>query len=256
MNNTPSSSSSSTPSFPKKRFLKIRSKAFILPSLVTVIGLFFGFIATIFAFNEDYKKAAICILFSVIFDACDGRVARRLNVASEFGKELDSLSDLIAFGIAPAVILYTWGFSSMADEFGIIIAFLYLACGALRLARFNVGAPTNVVPKGYFQGLPIPGAAGIIVILCYLYPQPITNINYAIALMVISIIVSLVMISSIPYPSAKNLQLRNINKALLFLAFSLLIAFIYYSPEITLALIFLCYGFSGILLKAYRAVVS
>jgi CDP-diacylglycerol--serine O-phosphatidyltransferase len=236
----------------KLRFNKIKSKAFVLPSLITVISLFFGFVATLNAFNGEYEIAATFILFSVIADAFDGRVARRLNVTSDFGKELDSLSDLIAFGMAPAIILYTWGFHSMADEFGIVVAFIYLACGTMRLARFNVGASSAAnVPKNYFQGLPIPGGAGIIVILCFIYPEPIINEQYASALIALSLLVSALMVSSIPYPSAKNFNLKQINIGLFFLALALVIAFLYYNLKVSLALGFLGYGLSGIVLKVY-----
>ncbi|MDR2338019.1 MAG: CDP-diacylglycerol--serine O-phosphatidyltransferase [Deltaproteobacteria bacterium] len=240
----------------KPRFNRIKSKAFVLPSLITVISLFFGFVATINAFNSEYEIAATFILFSVIADACDGRVARRLNVTSDFGKELDSLSDLIAFGMAPAIILYTWGFYSMANEFGIVVAFIYLACGAMRLARFNVGASSANIPKNYFQGLPIPGGAGIIAILCFIYPEPIINEQYASGLIVLSILVSALMVSSIPYPSAKNFNFKEVNKGVIFITLALVIAFLYYNPKVTLALGFLGYGLSGIILSSYNLILK
>ena len=232
-----------------KRFSRIKSKAFILPSLITALSLLFGFLATLSAFKYSFKAAALFIFLSVIADNLDGMTARKLHATSKFGEILDSLSDLIAFGMAPAVMIYTWGLQNIADEFGIIIAFTFLACGAVRLARFNANLitpnPIPVVPKNWFQGLPIPGAAGTIVTLCYIHPEPITNSIQVAVLMVISILLSGLMVSSVPYPSDKNFDFKHANRGFIFLAFCLTLAFICYSPKTTLAIGFISYSASG-----------
>ena len=237
-----------------KRFLRIKSKAFILPSLITALSLLFGFLATLSAFDQSFEAAALFIFLSVVADNLDGMAARKLHATSEFGKNLDSLSDLIAFGMAPAVMLYTWGLQCGADQFGkygVIIAFIYLACGAMRLARFNSGVSNPNIPKNWFQGLPIPGAAGIIVTLCYINPAPITDITHSAALVVVSLLLSWLMVSSIPYPSDKNFSFKQAHRGGIFFVFCLTLAFIYYSPKVTLAIGFISYGVSGLVLKLW-----
>jgi CDP-diacylglycerol--serine O-phosphatidyltransferase len=232
-----------------KRFLRIKSKAFILPSIITALSLLFGFLAILAAFAASFKSAAVFIFLSVIADNLDGMTARKLHATSEFGKNLDSLSDLIAFGMAPAVMIYTWGLHNIADEFGMIIAFTYLACGAVRLARFNTGVTNLNIPKNWFQGLPIPGAAGTIVTLCYIHPEPITSSVQVVVLIIICLVLSWLMVSSIPYPSDKNFNFRQANVGFIFLAFCLTLAFICYTPKIALAIGFIGYGLSGPILK-------
>ena len=132
-----------------------------IPSLLTVGNLFLGVIAIILVFNEKPDTAAMMVLIAMLLDGVDGRVARALNVQSEFGKELDSLSDVISFGVAPAFIMYVVAFQELNPAFAWIVTALFPICGALRLARFNVisSAP------GYFIGLPIPAAGGVLATL-------------------------------------------------------------------------------------------
>lgn len=136
----------------------------LLPNLLTTGGLFFGFYAVIAALTGQYERGAMAIVVAGIFDGLDGRVARALGAVSAFGKEYDSLADFLSFGIAPAVLIYQWSLTPF-HRVGWAAAFLYTVCGALRLARFNVqqyAGQDERVSKRYFQGLPIPAAAGIL----------------------------------------------------------------------------------------------
>src|ERR1700733_9449296 len=132
---------------------------YVLPNLFTTGNMFFGFLSMIQSLEGHFVIAAYCIVAAAVFDTLDGRVARMTHATSKFGMEYDSLSDLVSFGVAPAILLYLWALKPF-DRIGWLASFMYMACGALRLARFNVQAQS--VEKKYFQGLPIPMAAGIV----------------------------------------------------------------------------------------------
>lgn len=168
-----------------------------IPSMFTIGNLFLGIIAILFVFNEAFDLAAIMVIIAMLMDGLDGRVARALNVQSEFGKELDSLSDVISFGVAPALIAYVVAFQEIAPEVaGWLITALFPTCGALRLARFNV---VNHF-QGHFIGLPIPAAGGILCALALFHDNvPIS------VLIVVTIVLSGLMVSNVKYPSFKKL---------------------------------------------------
>ena len=144
--------------------------AYIFPSLLTTGGMFFGFYAIMAALDGQYERGALAILAAGIFDGLDGRVARAMNATSAFGKEYDSLADFLSFGIAPAVLIHQWALEPF-NRVGWAGAFLYAVCGALRLARFNVQhhAQSEQVSNRYFQGLPIPAAAGVVASIVLFY---------------------------------------------------------------------------------------
>lgn len=166
-----------------------------IPSLLTVGNLFLGVIAIILVFNEKPDTAAMMVLIAMLLDGVDGRVARALNVQSEFGKELDSLSDVISFGVAPAFIMYVVAFQDLNPALAWIITALFPICGALRLARFNVisSAP------GYFIGLPIPAAGGVLATLALF-----KNDIYVSVLLTSTLVLALLMVSTIKYPNFKK----------------------------------------------------
>ncbi|MDP5276853.1 CDP-diacylglycerol--serine O-phosphatidyltransferase [Chengkuizengella axinellae] len=166
-----------------------------LPSVFTVANLFIGITSIIFVFNNQPDIAALLVIVAMLTDGIDGRVARALNVQSEFGKELDSLSDVISFGVAPAFLMYVVAFQEMS-AIGWIVTAIFPICGALRLARFNV--VTNDV-KGYFIGLPIPAAGGILSSMALFHD----GIHLSV-LVLVTIILSLLMVSNIKYPSLKS----------------------------------------------------
>ena len=139
---------------------KRRKGIYILPNLFTLAALFGGFYAIVMAMNGRYDLAAVGIFCAMVLDSLDGRVARMTNTQSAFGEQMDSLSDMVSFGAAPALIAYEWALRDLG-RWGWFAAFVYCACAALRLARFNVN--TGVVDKRYFQGLPSPAAAALLV---------------------------------------------------------------------------------------------
>ncbi|MFT5453115.1 MAG: CDP-diacylglycerol--serine O-phosphatidyltransferase, partial [Enterobacterales bacterium] len=142
---------------------KIKGKKgiYLLPNLFTTFGIFFGFYGIISSMSGNYSDAGFAIFVAMLMDSFDGRVARMTNTTSAFGAEYDSLADMVSFGVAPALIAYNWGALEQLGKFGWLAVFVYVVCGALRLARFNVMPET--IDKKYFQGLPIPAAAGVVV---------------------------------------------------------------------------------------------
>ncbi|MFC0212850.1 CDP-diacylglycerol--serine O-phosphatidyltransferase [Paenibacillus chartarius] len=166
-----------------------------LPSMFTVGNLFLGVLAIIFVFNGNYEGAAIMVIIAMLLDSLDGRVARALNAQSEFGKELDSLSDVISFGVAPAFIMYVAAFTGINSALAWIITAIFPICGALRLARFNVIAGT----PGYFIGLPIPAAGGVLCTLALFHEQLHVSV-----LLLSTVLLSFLMVSTIKYPSFKK----------------------------------------------------
>ncbi|WP_019635735.1 CDP-diacylglycerol--serine O-phosphatidyltransferase [Paenibacillus fonticola] len=201
-----------------------------LPNVCTLGNLFLGMLSIIFAFEGKYSMAAIMVIVAMLLDGLDGRVARALNAQSEFGKELDSLSDVISFGVAPAILMYTIAFSSIQPGLAWAITAIFPMCGALRLARFNVrkGVP------GYFIGLPIPAAGGVIATLS-LFHKNITAPYFIFGI----ILVSYLMVSSVKYPNFKKIGLpkKGVMLAPLVVIFAVTIAVVF--PEELSKLIFI-----------------
>lgn len=166
-----------------------------IPSLFTIGNLFLGIIAIILVFNERPELAAMMVIVAMLLDGVDGRVARALNAQSDFGKELDSLSDVISFGVAPAFIMYVVAFQELNPAAAWIVTAIFPICGALRLARFNVIAGT----PGYFIGLPIPAAGGVASTLALFYKE-----IPAAVLLGSMIVLSFLMVSNIKYPNFKK----------------------------------------------------
>lgn len=188
-----------------------RRGIYILPNLFTTLSLFFGFYSVLASVAGRFDHAAWFIIFSAVCDGLDGTVARMTNTTSQFGVEYDSLCDLVAFGVAPAVMAFYWAlspanltlFAPYHFRLGPAVSFIFLACGALRLARFNVFS--GVRDPGFFQGLPIPGGAMILaaaVLWHYRYGAPLTP--YGPAILVLVLVLAFLMVSSIDYFSHKN----------------------------------------------------
>ena len=192
----------------KKMRPPLRKGVYLLPNLFTTGGLLCGFYAIIATIRGDFRVAATAVLIALIFDALDGRIARMTKTSSQFGAEYDSLSDLVAFGIAPGVLAYRWALEPWG-AWGWLAAALYVVCGALRLARFNV--QTAVVEKDSFVGLPIPAAAAGIATTIWLYyflGGEGTTSKHLTLLLLVSVLAGL-MISTIRYASFKDLNLRD-----------------------------------------------
>jgi CDP-diacylglycerol---serine O-phosphatidyltransferase len=206
-----------------------------LPNFITTMSLFCGFYSIMFSLKADFHKAAIFILIAGFIDGLDGRVARMTNTTSEFGKQYDSLSDLVAFGVAPAMMVYLWQLNAFG-RLGFIATFLFVACGALRLARFNVdtsGSMTN------FTGLPIPVAAAGVT-CTYLLSEEIaqmmgpTTILAPVVILMGVYILSFLMVSNIPYPSFKHVNYIKAHPFQLLVAGVLLLVVVALKPEIML----------------------
>lgn len=166
-----------------------------VPNMFTIGNLFLGVLAIILVFNGKPELAAIMVIVAMLCDGLDGRVARALNAQSEFGKELDSLSDVISFGVAPAFIMYVVGFQNLNSATAWIVTAVFPICGALRLARFNVVSGT----PGYFIGLPIPAAGGVLCTLALFSKE----LNVVI-LVLSTLLLSYLMVSTVKYPNFKK----------------------------------------------------
>jgi len=220
----------------------------LLPSIITTFALFAGFYSIVASINGDFTLAAISIMVAMLWDTLDGRVARLTNTQSAFGAEYDSLSDLVSFGVAPALLVYEWSLSDLG-RFGWLAAFIYLACAALRLARFNT--QVGATDKRYFQGLPSPASAGVIASMIWLkfwnfeyFDIGVVSLSYYIGV-VITILCGLLMVSNVRYFSFKEFD--STDKAsfrfLLLIVLSLIV--LLYKPNIVLFSAFFIYMLSG-----------
>ena len=224
-----------------------RRGIYLLPNLFTIAGLFAGFYAIVSAMEGYFSNAAISIFIAMIMDFFDGRVARLTNTQSAFGAELDSLSDMVSFGVAPALVVYSWSLESLG-KLGWLAAFVFAAAGALRLARFN----TQVMDKRYFQGLPIPAAAGILASMVWLsvdsgIPGEVVDMTAA----VLSILAAILMVSNVRYYSFKEIDLKGRVPFVAILLVVLVFVGISLDPPKILFLIFFCYGISGPILTLW-----
>jgi len=183
----------------------LKKGAAILPSLFTIGNLFLGFSAIIFALRLDFETASQLIVVAVIFDMLDGRIARLTGTTSEFGAQLDSLSDIVSFGVAPAVIAYQWGLATLHRSF--LAAFFFVMCAAIRLARFNV--QRKVVDGRYFVGLPSPAAAGFVISIVYFQPAPLSDRWGAFFTMTLLVVGAFLMVSTLRYWSFKTFDLKS-----------------------------------------------
>ncbi|MCU7939109.1 MAG: CDP-diacylglycerol--serine O-phosphatidyltransferase [gamma proteobacterium symbiont of Bathyaustriella thionipta] len=217
---------------------------YLLPNLLTTSALFGGFYAVIAAMSGHFEGAALAIFIAMILDGLDGRVARMTNTQSDFGAEYDSLSDMISFGIAPALIMYTWSLSSLG-KIGWIASFIYVVGAALRLARFNT--QIGSADKRYFQGLASPAAAGFVVGFVWLCAENDISgqsLNYLVLLFTVG--AGLLMVSNVKYRSFKDLDLKNKVPFVTMLVMVLIFITIVYQPPFILFSIFALYTFSGL----------
>jgi CDP-diacylglycerol--serine O-phosphatidyltransferase len=221
----------------------MRRGIYILPNLFTTGNLFCGFWAIISVFQERFFYAAIAILLAAVFDVLDGKVARLSGATSKFGIQYDSLADLVSFGIAPALLAFSWALREYG-KFGWLAAFLFVACGALRLARFNVQTSSGEVK--YFKGLPIPAAASMIALTILLYHRLIeTGWVKDIVILVMIYVLAFLMVSTIRYLSFKELNLAKRKPFSIFIFVVLTMIVIVMEPTIVLFGFVLFYIFSG-----------
>ena len=235
------------------RVLRPRRKphrsVYLLPSAFTVANMFAGFYAVIATLNGHYHSAAVAIGIAVVLDGLDGRIARMANVTSDFGVQLDSLVDVISFGIAPAVLIYSWGLAEFGN-FARFSAFVFLTCGAMRLARFNL----QVQELKHFAGLPIPAGAGLIAATVHYFVEPPQAYLFRACLVGITYGVALLMISTIRYPSLKQLNLKRGRSHLNVLILALLVAGVIWYSQVVLITLAGAYVCSGLLARIFQFV--
>jgi len=262
------------PTFPMRRkddpSRRQRKGMYILPSLFTTANLAFGYYAILQVIHGTvtepwhFDNAAKAIGFAVLFDGLDGRIARMTRTSSDFGRELDSLADVITFGVAPALLAWMWGFRqlpagppdemlSRLGQLGAIASFLFLMAGASRLARFNITVnpqPSNPgrAGKKYFVGMPIPAAAGVIAAMVhFLAGVPIASWWTAVTWLLMVVAVAYLMVSTWRFYSFKDIDLRSRRPFRLIILFGLLFAGIWFFSRPVLFGVALCYMFSGVI---------
>jgi len=233
----------------RKKFDPLRRGIFVVPATITSLGLLAGFYSLISSINSHFEFAAVMITVAFICDGLDGRVARLSRSSSQFGVELDSLSDVVAFGVAPAALMYTWALKPLGS-IAIVICGLYVVCAALRLARFNV--QTGKTDKSRFTGLPVPGAAALIAgcALAYSYfelSSPRTLCSVAAPM---TLALAVLMISSVPYPSFKSIHPRKRAQVEIMAGVLVVAAMFLAMPQFTLFALALGYVVSGPILMA------
>ncbi|MBV8619841.1 MAG: CDP-diacylglycerol--serine O-phosphatidyltransferase [Curvibacter sp.] len=238
-------------SFDEVPMPKRRKGIYVLPNLFTLAALFGGFYSIVMAMNGQFDQAAVGVFCAMVLDSLDGRVARMTNTQSAFGEQMDSLADMVSFGAAPALIAYEWALKGLG-RWGWIAAFVYCACAALRLARFNVN--TGVVDKRYFQGLPSPAAAALVAGLIWLVTEAgiragesswltwneVTWLTFGLTLYA-----GLTMVTNVPFYSFKDVHLKRSVPFAVIVLLALGIAIINIHPPIVLFALFVIYGASG-----------
>ena len=229
---------------------KRRKGIYILPNLFTLGALFGGFYAVVMAMNGRFDMAAAGVFSAMVLDSLDGRVARMTNTQTAFGEQMDSLSDMVSFGAAPALIAYEWALKGIG-RWGWIAAFVYCACAALRLARFNVN--TQVVDKRYFQGLPSPAAAALVTGFIWLMDEYTVKPYDVIWVMFgVQLFAGLTMVTNVPFYSFKDVHMGKSVPFVVIVLIALGIAFISIHPPVVLFGMFVVYGLSGYAVYGWR----
>ncbi|MFB1645361.1 CDP-diacylglycerol--serine O-phosphatidyltransferase [Campylobacter molothri] len=224
---------------------------YILPNLFTAASIFLGVISIISSIQGNYYKALIYIIFSLICDGLDGRVARLTKTTSKFGIEFDSLADLVAFGVAPAILFYM-AIGSEYGRYGSLIAAFFVVFGAIRLARFNV--TTGTYEPSVFIGLPIPTAAVVSSIWTYSYYHYDFLKTYGVVFLILQAILGLLMVSNIRYPSFKKLDFNRSSVLKVLIILIIIFSFLYLYPLrslITLASLYVLYG----IIRAFYTII-
>lgn len=218
-----------------------RGIVFLLPSLLTLGNFLFGYLSITFTLRADYRSAAKAIALAMVMDLLDGRTARLTGAVTDFGLQLDSLADLVSFGIAPSLLVLKWGFSSLDLRLAWITAFIFATCGAIRLARFNIqGEPSKTS-----GGLSMPAAGGTIAAIVNFFERPVDTTRAAILLVLTVCVLASLMISVVHYPSLKNVVVKK-DSWFILLAAVIGILLLYKYPRWTLLIVAGTYALSGI----------
>jgi len=231
-----------------------RKGIYILPNLFTLAALFGGFYAIVMAMNGHFEEAAYGIFIAAVLDSLDGRVARMTNTQSAFGEQMDSLSDMVSFGAAPSLIVYEWALKGLG-KLGWIAAFVYCSGAALRLARFNTNIA--VVDKRFFQGLPSPAAAALIIGFIWVMDnagfKDVSRIEWlSWCAFGVTLYAGLTMVTNIPFYSFKDVSFKRTVPFVVIVAIALGIAVINIHPPLVLFGLFLIYGTSGYAVYVYK----
>lgn len=242
---------------PESAPAKPRSRGiYILPNAFTTANLFAGFYAIVQAMNGRFEAAAVAIFVAMVLDSLDGRVARLTNTQSAFGEQYDSMSDMVSFGAAPALVIYEWSLRGMG-KLGWLAAFVYVAGAALRLARFN--ANIGVVDKNYFQGLPSPAAAALVAGLVWIATDlretrwiDATGTDLRWLAWAITVYAGVTMVSNAPFYSFKNVNLRKSVPYMVVPLIVLAFVLVSFDPPVVLFSLFLVYAVSGYALWLWR----
>ena len=250
--------------FPSKA--KLRRGIYILPSVFTVANLLCGYyaiLATLEGSFQDFDNAARAIGIAILFDSLDGRVARAMGTNSEFGKQFDSLADIVSFGLAPAFLAYAWGVRAFASvsapsdmhliQLGWLIGFIYLGCCAWRLARFNIQGMAQGSNR-YFVGMPCPAAAGMVAATVHAIKNPIQDGRISLLWLALILVLGLLMSSTVRYSSFKDIEWARRRPSLVVVLLVLLIGAIVLFSEITLMTLASTYLASGITMYIIRSV--
>lgn len=243
---------------------RLRRGVYVLPSALTVANLLCGYYAVLATLDGQMDNAARAIGFAIIFDSLDGRVARAMGTNSEFGKQFDSLADVISFGIAPAFLAYAWGVKVAAYapgvagaghliQLGWLIGFFYLCCCAWRLARFNIQGMAQGGNR-FFAGMPTPAAAGMIAAVVHFVKSPIENPSLSVLWLVLVAVLGILMSSTIRHYSFKDIQWTKRRPSLFVVALAMLIGAIWFFSQYTLLVIAGAYMAHGLVLQLVRVV--
>jgi CDP-diacylglycerol--serine O-phosphatidyltransferase len=227
----------------------LRRGVFLVPATITSIGLLAGFYSAVSSMAGHFELAAVMIMVAFICDGLDGRVARLSRTSTQFGVEYDSLADVVAFGVAPAMLAYNWALVPIGT-LGVAVSGLFVVCAALRLARFNV--QTASVDKRRFVGLPVPGAAAMIAGLALAYSYFQFNSPRALCTAMVPVTLALggLMISRVPYPSFKGINFRKRAPLELMIGVLIVAALLFAMPQVTAFVLAACYVLSGPVLMA------
>ena len=215
-------------------------RRYAVPNAVTVGNMFCGFLAIMYASSDRLDKAVVAILIAILLDGLDGRVARRLNATSKFGVEFDSFSDVVSFGLAPAVMMYHWAFQKGADEVGVAVTFLYALCAASRLARFNISTEN----LKSFSGLPTPAAAAFMVAVINTSPYVHEGYSMLPVALATTIAMAYLMVSTIEFASIKSFKVTGV-KMRVRLLIGVVMVLVWKNPGLGLLVLSGIYAASG-----------
>ena len=231
---------------------RFKRGVYLLPSMFTVANLFCGYGCVVYATQQDFDTAAVLIGIAMVLDALDGFVARLTKTSSAFGVQLDSLADVVSFGLAPAILAYTWGLRPL-ERLGWAAGFIYVTAAAMRLARFNIQSST-ATDKRYFVGMPSPAAAAVIVSTIYLFPEGPRDQQTALAALAMVVVPALLMVSTVRFRSVKAIEVGWHRSYFALFLIAVALALIASHPRIALVALAYSYTVAALVLWVYGRV--